>query len=98
MSPWGASVLFVKKKDSTMRLCIDYTQLNVVTIKKKYPIPHIDDLFDQLKGTCIYSKINLRSRYHQLGVEESDIQKTAFRIRYGHYKFLVMSFELTNAL
>ncbi|GJT79058.1 putative reverse transcriptase domain-containing protein [Tanacetum coccineum] len=96
-SPWGASVLFVKKKDGSFRMCIDYRELNRLTVKNRYPLPRIDDLFDQLQGSRVYSKINLRSGYHQLRVREEDIPNTAFRTRYGHYEFQVMSFGLTNA-
>lgn len=98
VSPWGAPVLFVKKKDGTTRMCIDYRELNQVTIKNKYPLPRINDLFDQLQGTQVFSKINLRSGYHRLRVRAENIAKTAFHTRYGHYEFLVMPFRLTNAL
>jgi hypothetical protein len=96
-SPWGAPVLFVEKKDLTQQICVDYHSLNKVTIKNKYPLPRIEDLFDQMKGGSVFSKIDLRSRCHQLKIRESDIPKTAFRIRYGLYEYTVMSFRLTNA-
>ncbi|GJX15251.1 reverse transcriptase domain-containing protein [Tanacetum coccineum] len=96
-SPWGAPVLFVKKKDGSFRMCIDYRELNKLTVKNRYPLPRIDDLFDQLQGSSVYLKINLRSGYHQLRVRKEDIPKTSFRTRYGHYEFQVMPFGLTNA-
>ncbi|OAY81215.1 Transposon Ty3-G Gag-Pol polyprotein [Ananas comosus] len=97
VSPWGAPVLFVKKKDGSLRLCVDYREINKVTIKNKYPLPRIDDLFDQLQGSKVYSKIDLQSGYHQLKIKPEDVSKTAFRTRYGHYEFTVMPFGLTNA-
>ncbi|GKA92233.1 putative reverse transcriptase domain-containing protein, partial [Tanacetum coccineum] len=96
-SLWGASVLFVKKKDDSMRMCIDYRELNKLIVKNRYPLPRIDDLFDQLQGVRYFSKIDLQSGYHQLRVHEDDIPKTAFRTRYGHFEFTVMPFGLTNA-
>ena len=97
VSPWGAPMLFVKKKDGTLQLCVDYRQLNKMIVKNKYPLPRIEDLFDQLKGASVFSKIDLQSRYHQLRIKDADVHKTAFRTRYGHYEFLVMPFGLTNA-
>ena len=97
MSPWGAPVIFVKKKDETLRLCIDYCQLNKMTIKNRYPLPRIDDIFDQLHGATVFSKIDLRSGYHQVRIKDEDIFKTTFRTRYGHYDFVVMPFRLTNS-
>nr|GEX66451.1 transposon Ty3-G Gag-Pol polyprotein [Tanacetum cinerariifolium] len=96
-SRWGALVLFFKKKDGSFRMCIDYRELNKLTVKNHYPLPQINDLFDQLQGSSIYSKIDMRSSYHQHRVRERDIPKTAFRTRYGHYEFQVMPFGLTNA-
>jgi len=96
-SPWGAPVLLVKKKDGSSRLCVDYRQLNKLTIKNKYSLPRIDDLLDQLRGAAVFSKINLRSGYHHILVKPEDVQKMTFRSRYGHYEYVVMSFEVTNA-
>ncbi|WVZ75861.1 LOW QUALITY PROTEIN: hypothetical protein U9M48_023885 [Paspalum notatum var. saurae] len=97
-SPWAFSVLVVDKKDGTQRMCVDYRALNDVTIKNKYPLPRIEDLFDQLQGACVFSKIDLRSGYHQMKIRPSDIPKTAFITRFGLYEYTVMSFGLTNAL
>ncbi|XP_052726148.1 uncharacterized protein LOC108322100 [Vigna angularis] len=97
VSPWGAPILLVKKKDGSSRLCVDYRQLNKLTIKNKYPFLRIDDLMDQLHGAQVFSKIDLRSRYHQILVKVEDVQKTAFRSRYGHYEYVVMPFGVTNA-
>jgi hypothetical protein len=96
-SSWGAPVIFVDKKDGTRRMCVDYRSLNEVTIKNKYPFPRIDDLFDQLKGVCVFSKIDLHSGYHQLKICASNIPKTAFTTRYGLYEYTIMSFGSTNA-
>ncbi|GKB44186.1 putative reverse transcriptase domain-containing protein, partial [Tanacetum coccineum] len=96
-SPWGAPVLFVKKKDGSFRMCIDYRELDKLTIKNRYLLSRIDDMFDQLQGSQYFSKIDLRSEYHQLRVHEDDILKTTFRTRYGHFEFTVMPFGLTNA-
>ena len=96
--PWGASVLIAKKRGKTLRLCIDYRQLNRVTIQNQYLLPRTDDLFDQLRVVRVYSKIDLRTSYHQLRVRDTDIPKIAFRMRYGHYEFTVMPSGLINAL
>ncbi|GKE17357.1 putative reverse transcriptase domain-containing protein [Tanacetum coccineum] len=95
-SPWGAPILFVKKKDGSLHMCMDYWELNKLTVKNRYPLPSIDDLFDQLQGACYFSKIDLRSGYHQLRVHEDDIPKIAFITRYRHFEFTVMPFGLTN--
>jgi hypothetical protein len=97
-SPWGAPVLFIEKKDVTQWMCMDYRSLNEVAIKNKYPLPRIEDLFNQMKGGSVFSKIDLRSGYHQLKIQESDIPKTAFHTRYGLYEYTTMSFGLMNAL
>jgi hypothetical protein len=97
VSPWSAPILFVKKKDGTLRICIDFKQLKKVTVKNKYPFPRIDDLFDQLRGAHIFSNINIRYEYHQVRIKEEDINKTDFRSRYGHYEFIIVPFGLSNA-
>ena len=97
VSPWEAPVIFVKMKDDTLCLCIDYGQINKMTIKNRYLLPRIDDQFDQLHGATVFSKIDLWSSYHQVWIKDEDIFKTAFRTRYGHYEFVVMPFGLTNA-
>jgi hypothetical protein len=96
-SPWGCSVLFVKKKDQSLRLCIDYWPLNAIIIKNKYPLPRISILFDQLAGVKVFSKVDLRSGYHQIKIHPEDVPKTTFSTRYGLYEYLVMSFGLINA-
>lgn len=98
VSTWGAHMLFGKKRDGSMRLCIDYRQLNSITIKNIYPLSRIDDLFYQLQSATVFSKIDLQYEYHQLKVKGEDLPKTTFKTRYGHYDFLVMPFGLTNAL
>ena len=97
-SPWGSPVLFAKKKDKTLRLCVHYRQFNKATIKNRYPLPRINDLFDQLRGAQVYFKIDLRIDYHKLRIRETDIPKTTFKKLYGHFEFIVMPFGLTNAL
>jgi hypothetical protein len=96
-SPWGYPALFVKKKDQSLRLCVDYRPLNAVTVKNKYPLPRINILFDQLAGAKVFSKVNLCLSYHQIKIRPEDVPKTAFSTRYGLYEYLVMSFGLTNA-
>jgi hypothetical protein len=96
-SPWGAPILFVQKKDGSQRMCVDYRSLNDVTMKNKYPLPRVEDLFDQRRGARIFSKIDLRTGYHQMKIRPSDIPKMALSTRYGLYEFTVMSFGLTNA-
>ena len=96
VSPWGAPVLFVKKKYGNMRLCIDCSQLNKMIVNNKYPLPRINDLFDQVGGENIFSKLDLRSGYHQVRIKYEDISKTTFRTRHGHYEFVVIPFGLTN--
>ena len=98
VSPWRAPVLLVKKKDGCRKICIDYWELNKVTIKNKYPLARIDNMFNQLSGSNAFWQLDLRSRYHQLKVKKEDIQNTTFRTYYGHYEFLVMPFGVTNAL
>nr|GFC44282.1 putative reverse transcriptase domain-containing protein [Tanacetum cinerariifolium] len=96
--PWGAPVLFIKKKDGSFQMCIDYRELNKLMVKNRYPLPRIDDLFDQLQGSSVYSKIDLRSGYHQLRVREENVLKMAFRARYGHYEFQVMLNQRTGGI
>jgi hypothetical protein len=96
-SPWGYPALFIKKKDQSLRLCVDYQPLNAITIKNKYPLPHIDILFDQLAGERVFSKVDLRSGYHQIKIHPEDVPKMAFSTRYGLYEYLIMSFGVTNA-
>lgn len=98
ISPWGAPLNFIKKKDGSLRLCIDYWELNWATVKNQYPMPWIGDLFDQMKGVVVFSKINLQSGYHQLRIKESDISKTTFWTRFGNYVFTMIPFGLTNSL
>ena len=96
VSPWGAPLLFVKKKDGTLQLCVDYRKLKKMTVKNKYLLPRIDGLFNQLKGASVVSKVDLQSGYHQLRIKDVDVHKTTFRTRYGHYEFLVMPFGVNK--
>jgi hypothetical protein len=96
VSPWGAPVIFIGKKDGSWRLCIDYRQLNKATIKNQYPLSRIDDLFYQMKGVKVLSKIDLQSGYHQLRIKEDDVPKTTFKMRFGHYDFTVLLLGLKN--
>ena len=96
MLPWGVPIICVNKKDGTFHLCIDYRRFLKMTIKNKYPLPRIDDIFDQVRGAKIFSRIDLRPRYHQVGIKDEDIHKVAFKTIYGHYEFVVLPFGLTN--
>jgi hypothetical protein len=96
VSPWGAHVIFIRKKEGSWRLSIDYRQLDKATIKNQYTLLRIDDLFDQMKGATVFSKIDLRSRYHQLRIKEDEFPKITFKMRFGHYDFTVLPFGLTN--
>jgi hypothetical protein len=98
VSRWGAPIIFVRKKEGSWRLCIDYCQLNKAMIKNQYPLSRIDDFFDQMKGVTVFSKIDLRSRYHLLRIKEEDIPKTTFKTRFGNYEFIVLPFGLANSL
>jgi hypothetical protein len=97
VSSWGAPVIFIRKKDGSSRLCIDYHQLNKAMIKNQYPLPRIDDIFYQMKGATVFSKIDLRSGYHKLRIKEDDVPKTAFKTRFGHYELTVLPFGLTKS-
>ncbi len=96
-SPYGAPVLFARKKDGKLHMCVDYRALNKLTVKNRYPLPRIDEIFDSMQGATMFSRIDLDSAYHQVKIKEGDIPKTAFRTKFGHYEFRVMSFGLTNA-